>query len=94
MSPLSHFYAKAATDDLNPSHMSLYLALFQTWSINRCQNPISIYRDDIMQLSKIASPATYHKCIKELHNKGYIKYQPSFNPFKSSQVDILIRKTK
>ncbi|MGL2965860.1 hypothetical protein [Flavobacterium sp. XGLA_31] len=93
MSPLSHFYAKASNDDLNPSHMSLYLALFQTWSLNHYLNPVSINREEIMRLSKIASPATYHKCIKELHNKGYIKYLPSFNPLKGSQVQLLAIKS-
>ena len=39
-----------------------------------------------MRISKIGSKATYHKCIKNLHTLGYIKYAPSYNPFKSSQV--------
>jgi hypothetical protein len=30
--------------------------------------------------------ATYHKCLKNLHALGYIKYEPSFNPYKGSHV--------
>src|SRR5690606_22282479 len=72
-----------------PTHISLYIALFQFWNFNRFKNPISISRDEIMRISKIASKATYHKCLKNLHSLGYIDYQPSYNPFKGSQVFML-----
>ena len=39
-----------------------------------------------MRISKISSKATYHKCLKNLHAQGYIKYEPSYNPFKGSHV--------
>jgi hypothetical protein len=39
-----------------------------------------------MRISKISSKATYHKCLKALHAQGYIKYEPSYNPFKGSHV--------
>jgi hypothetical protein len=70
--------------NLNPTHVSLYIALFQFWNINRFQNPISITRDEVMLICKISSKATYHKCMKDLNDKGYIKYEPSYNPFKGS----------
>jgi FtsZ-interacting cell division protein ZipA len=62
------------------------MALFQTWNVNRFQNPISITRNEMMRISKIYSKATYHKCINELHAKEYIKYEPSHNPFKGSLI--------
>jgi len=71
-------------DRLNPSHVSLYLALFQFWNMNRFNNPISIHREDTMRLSKIGSKNTYHKCITDLSNWGFIKYCPSHNPMKGS----------
>lgn len=84
---LSGFFQKISYDtDLNPTHVSLYMALFQTWNINRFQNPISITRNEMMRISKIYSKATYHKCINELHEKEYIKYEPSHNPFKGSLI--------
>ena len=87
---LTSFFDKIINDySLNPTHISLYIALFQYWNLNRFQNPISISRDEIMRISKICSKATYHKCIRELHEKGYIKYEPSFNPFKGSIVYLL-----
>ena len=35
----------AQDDRLNPSHVSLYLALFQFWNMNRFKNTISIHRE-------------------------------------------------
>ncbi|STD01233.1 hypothetical protein [Chryseobacterium carnipullorum] len=87
---LTGFYGKVAQDNmLNPTHISLYLALFQFWNFNRFRNPVSISRDEVMRISKIHSKATYHKCLKNLHSSGYIDYQPSYNPFKGSQVVML-----
>ena len=84
---LTGFFEKVAIDKtLNPTHVSLYIALFQFWNCNRFKNPISINRDEVMRISKISSKATYHKCLKNLHSLGYINYEPSYNPFKGSHV--------
>jgi hypothetical protein len=84
---LTGFFEKVAVDKtLNPTHVSLYIALFQFWNCNRFKNPISISRDEVMRISKISSKATYHKCLKNLHSLGYINYEPSYNPFKGSHV--------
>lgn len=86
---LTGFYDKIQQDErLNPTHISLYLALFQFWNINHFQNPISISRNEMMRLSKISALGTYHKCIKELQNFGYVEYIPSFNPYKGSLVNL------
>lgn len=76
----------AQDERLNPSHVSLYLALFQFWNMNRFKNPISIHREDTMRLSKIGSKNTYHKCISELSQWGFFLYCPSHNPMKGSTV--------
>jgi hypothetical protein len=84
---LTGFFDKIIQDpNLNPTHISLYIALFQFWNVNRFKNPISITREEVMHISKICSKATYHKCMRELNEKKYIKYIPSFNPFKGSMV--------
>jgi hypothetical protein len=84
---LTGFFGKVAIDKtLNPTHVSLYMSLFQFWNCNRFKNPISISRDEVMRISKISSKATYHKCLKNLHSLGYINYEPSYNPFKGSHV--------
>lgn len=71
---------------LTPFHVSLYFSLFQYWNMARFRNPISISRDELMRSSKIGSVNTYIRCIKELDKWQYIKYIPSFNPQKGSQV--------
>lgn len=84
---LTGFFDKVVNDKtLNPTHISLYIALFQFWNCNRFKNPISISRDEVMRISKICSKATYHKCLKNLHALGYIKYEPSYNPYRGSLV--------
>lgn len=84
---LTGFFDKLVHDfDLNPTHVSLYISLFQFWNLNRFENPISITRDEVMRISKICSKATYHKCMRELHEKGYVIYEPSYNPFRGSMV--------
>lgn len=84
---LSGFFDKVSKDDrLNPTHISLYVSLFQFWNACRFHNPISISRNEVMKVSKICSKATYHKCIRELNDYGYLSYHPSYNPFKGSLV--------
>lgn len=71
---------------LNPTHISLYMALFQYWNIHRFPDEFYIDREDIMKMSKIGSKATYHRCLKSLHSWKYIRYLPSHNPYKGSKV--------
>jgi hypothetical protein len=84
---LAGFFERVASDDrLNPTHISMYVSLFQFWNASRFQNPISISRNELMKVSKISAKATYHKCIRELNDYGYLQYRPSYNPFKGSLV--------
>ena len=85
---LTGFYDKVIKDPINPTHISLYMALFQYWNIQRFNNPINVNRRELMILSKIRSKVTYHKCMKELHTHGYLKYEPSYNPFLGSTVTL------
>ena len=84
---LASFFDRVSADErLNPTHISMYVSLFQFWNANRFQNPISISRSELMKVSKISSKATYHKCMKELNEWKYLQYKPSYNPFKGSMV--------
>ncbi|MEQ8472566.1 MAG: hypothetical protein RIC35_15350 [Marinoscillum sp.] len=86
---LNNWFAKIQEDArINPTHISLYLALFQLWNMNRFRNPLSVARVEVMQLSKIGSANTYSKCMKDLHNWNYIHYQPSHNPLRGSTVNM------
>ncbi len=74
---------------LNANHVSLYIALFQFWNYNRFQNPFSIIREEVMSITGIGSKNTYHKCMKEIHQFGYILYRPSINKFQKSKVHMI-----
>ncbi|UMB60158.1 hypothetical protein MHL31_13865 [Lutibacter sp. A80] len=73
---------------LNPTHISLYVALFQFWNFSRFPDEFYINREEVMKFSKIGSNTTYHRCIKELSHWKYILYKPSHNPFKGSKVKL------
>ena len=71
---------------LNPTHISLYMALFQFWNNNFFKEEFYINREEVMAFSKIGSKSTYHRCIKELSHWKYILYTPSHNPFRGSRI--------
>ncbi|WP_421873012.1 hypothetical protein [Marinoscillum sp.] len=73
---------------LHATHVSLYISLFTLWNLNRFENPISINREEVMKISKIGSRNTYHKCLKELDQFGYLEYLPSHNPLKGSLINM------
>ncbi len=68
------------------SHSNLYSALFICWQQSGCINPFQVSRRILMTYSNIASIATYHKCIKDLHTLGYIVYRPSYHPVNGSSI--------
>lgn len=81
---------KIAEDDrLHATHVSLYISLFTLWNLNRFENPISINREEVMKISKIGSRNTYHKCLRDLDDYGYLEYEPSHNPLKGSRINML-----
>lgn len=86
---ISFFGSFIKDSQMCPSHISLYVSLFQLWSISKFKNPFRICRKDVMKLSKIKSYTTYHKCINEIHNAGFIIYLPSYNPYEGSSVEII-----
>jgi hypothetical protein len=65
------------------------MAMFHYWNFNRFQNPFSIYRENLMQLSKIGSKSTYHRCVKELHQAEYIYYHPRCSRFQTVRISII-----
>jgi len=71
---------------LMATHVSLFTALFIHWQRNSFVSPFPITRRELMTHSKIASIATYHKCIQQLDDYGYIRYQPNYHPQKGSLV--------
>lgn len=87
---LSNFYSAIKSDNrIGTTHISLYMALFQFYNLNKSNNPIVITRTAVMEVAKISGLATYHKCMKDLVEFGYIEDVPSFNPAIGSRVNLL-----
>ena len=87
---LTSFFSAIKEDPcIGATHISLYMALFQFYNLNDFQNPVSIIRHAVMEAAKIRGLATYHKCMRDLVECGYIEYQPSFDPGVSSKVYLL-----
>lgn len=83
MESLSAFYAKAGSDNrLSPAHVSLYIALLYEGG-HMLAIPFFLRREHVMLKAKISSPVTMNKCLRELHEYGYLNYQPSYTPGQS-----------
>jgi hypothetical protein len=76
---------------VNVWHMSIFMALLYLWKQNDYSNPVAITRRVVMALAHVHSIVTYHKCIKELQQYGYILYEPSFNPSIGSFITIQVK---
>ena len=92
LSDLTEFFSSIVHDHrIGTTHISLYMALFHFYNLNGFKNPVNITRATVMPIAKINGLATYHKCMKDLSEFGYIQYVPSFNPAISSQVYLIRR---
>lgn len=78
---------------LNPTHISLYMALFQLWNHYQFTEEFYINREEVMKLSRIGSKGTYHRCIRQLDQWNYIIYKPSHNPFQGSKIKMFVFET-
>jgi hypothetical protein len=83
---LSNFLISVAGNpNILPSHISLFSAIL---SCKKEEKSFNVSRSKLMKLSKLRSTATYHKCMNELVELGCVSYQPSFNPFIGSNLNI------
>ena len=84
---LNGFFARLAEDKrMSSYHISLYFALFQQWNEQRFAEQFIISRGEMMELSRLGSLNTYARCMKELTEWGYIRYNPSSNLHAGSRV--------
>ena len=84
---LSMFFTRIEDDpQINSTQICIYMALVRLWTENQQISPFQIKRRAVMQMSKINSRSTFSKSMKQLHDLGYIKYIPSFNPEINSMV--------
>lgn len=80
------FEAIKADHRISITHIGVFAALVQYQMQNEFANPIYVFSREIMTIAKLSSAITYHKCIRELSEYGYIRYEPSFNRLKGSRI--------
>lgn len=87
---LNGFFERLEEDErLTAYHISLYLALFRLWNMNRFRNPFPVNREEVMQLSRIGSKNTYGRCMKQLNEWGLIFYSASGNMHRGWKVSCI-----
>ena len=74
---------------INVWHFSIYLALLYKLRANGFGSAVQITRKEVMLLAHVGSIATYHKCIRQLQEYGYIHYDPSFDRYKKTTIHFL-----
>lgn len=68
------------------SHISLFSAIL---CCRKCgSDTFIVSRRRLMELSKLRSTATYHKCLKDLIQSDFLEYKPSYSPFEESIVKL------
>lgn len=77
------------SEDITPIHIALYVMLFNLWNQSHFAPFIVINRQEMITLTRIGSMSTYSKCMRELHEKGWIQYLPSTSKYGSSKVVML-----
>jgi hypothetical protein len=84
---LTNFYQRAQKDQrLLPSHLAVFTAICMLFEVNIDDSAIRITRKKVMQLAKIRSKSTYHRCISELAEFEYIIYSPSYDHYLGTYV--------
>lgn len=87
--PIDDFLLKACEDSkLLPSHLALFMAIFYYSPTDNPHHAFRVSREKLMMFSKLKSKATYHKCLQDLVDLGYIFYQPSYDTYKGSHIII------
>ncbi|GAA3941005.1 hypothetical protein GO495_09460 [Chitinophaga oryziterrae] len=77
---LQNFYYLVERDKrLKPWHITLYFALFNTWHKYHFTSVFRISRNLLMNGSHIGSKNTLAKTLRQLHEYGYIIYQPALH---------------
>jgi hypothetical protein len=90
LKPLSDFFSAIKNDPrISITHIGVYSALLQYWTEHQYKNPVQAFSYEIMRIAKLSSAITYHKCVKELSEYGYIKYEPSFNRKRGSRIYLI-----
>lgn len=92
LKPLSDFFLAIENDcRISITHIGIYAALLQYWKEQQYVNPLQVFSYEIMCKAKISASTTYHKCIRDLSDYGYIRNIPSFKRNQGSKIYIMYK---
>jgi hypothetical protein len=87
--PFLEFFAAVKKDQrISITHLGIFASLLNYSLCSGFTNPITVFSYQILPIAKI-SVTTYYKCIKELSDYGYLKYEPSYKHNKPSCIYFL-----
>jgi hypothetical protein len=76
--PLAEFFEAISKDGrISIAHIGLYAVLLHCWQSQEFKNPVVAYSHELMFLAKISTRVTLLKCLYDLNDRGYIRYEPS-----------------
>ncbi|EPH12288.1 hypothetical protein HMPREF9713_01129 [Myroides odoratimimus CCUG 12700] len=86
---LTHWFELLKTNtEAKPTHIALYIALFQLWNQSRFLPSFIINKPELMNLCKMGSKTSYSNCMSDMHRWGWIHYTPSFSKHGASTVSL------
>lgn len=74
---------------IGPMHTSLFVSILCQWRAQGLANHVKISARSLMPGANIRGKGPYHRTIRQLHEYGYIKYEPSYNPEWPSKVYVI-----
>lgn len=85
------FYDRIAEDGrISSTHISLYMGLVNLYIVQENnETVVKVKRSTLMPMAKISARQTYNKHMRELHDYGYIRYEPSSNQYEVSLIYFL-----
>jgi hypothetical protein len=75
---------------LGPQHVSMYVAIVWCWVAQGRPEWVTVSGKELGPLAKIFGSSPVYRCLRELHDYGYVVYRPSYNPVEKSKVFLLL----
>ena len=88
--PISELFINISEDPrVTVWHICLYVTMLNLWQQCGFKKQVKISREKLMARSHFRSITTYHKCINQLRDFGYILYQPTYDCYTGSVIEIV-----
>jgi len=85
--PLLDFFTAISNDHrISSTHISVFAALLYYKFSKGFSNPVYAYSADILPIAKLSAAKTYRKCVRDLSDYGYLRYEPSYKKNQASRI--------